>query len=303
MRSHVYCLITIFLFSTIEVVSKWLGGGIHPNAITAWRFLIGGAVILPLAIRQIKAHKTQLGLGSILRIGALGILNVCISMLLLQWSVLYGKASLSAILVALNPLFVSLFAFIILKERLGFATKIGLASGLIGLLLIVLGEQNMLAGYKNLPLGIGLALGAALTFGLYTVLGKSLVARHGNLAVNSLSFVIGSLGLFVISFFLGVDTGIRMSLNNLAVVAYLGLFVTGLAYILFFEALKKLPASTVSMYFFFKPVIASLLAWVLTSERLSIVQIVGIAVVIGSQVMIRTRVFKSPVPPVMAEGA
>jgi drug/metabolite transporter (DMT)-like permease len=279
------------LFSTIEVVSKWLGGGIHPNAITAWRFLIGGAVILPLAIRQIKAHKTQLGLGSILRIGALGILNVCISMLLLQWSVLYGKASLSAILVALNPLFVSLFAFIILKERLGFATKIGLASGLIGLLLIVLGEQNMLVGYKNLPLGIGLALGAALTFGLYTVLGKSLVARHGNLAVNSLSFVIGSLGLFVISFFLGVDTGIRMSLNNLAVVAY------------FFEALKKLPASTVSMYFFFKPVIASLLAWVLTSERLSIVQIVGIAVVIGSQVMIRTRVFKSPVPLVMAEGA
>jgi drug/metabolite transporter (DMT)-like permease len=57
------------------------------------------------------------------------------------------------------------------------------------------------------------------------------------------------------------------------------------------------------MYFFLKPVIASLLAWVLTSERLSMVQIMGIAVVVGSQVMIRTRMFKSPVPPVMAEGA
>jgi len=63
---------------------------------------------------------------------------------------------------------------------------------------------------------------------------------------------------------------------------YLGIFVTGLAYLLFFEALKKIPAATGSMFFFMKPVIASVLAFLLLNEKLSLMQIIGILFVIES---------------------
>ena len=192
MRSHLYCLVAICLFSTIEVGSKALGSGVNPNAIAAWRFLIGGAVILPFALRQMVIRKLQPNISSILKIAALGILNVCISMLLLQWSVFWGKASLSAIIVASNPLFVTVFAWLILREKLGLKHFIGLGLGLIGLILIIAGESDLNATSRDLGTGIALALGAAVTFGLYTVLAKRLLSEFGNPVVNSFSFLSGA---------------------------------------------------------------------------------------------------------------
>lgn len=282
MRSHIYCLVAICLFSTIEVGSKLLGDGVDPNVIAAWRFLIGGLVILPLAVRQMVTRKILINVSSILKIGALGILNVCVSMLLLQWSVYWGKASLSAIIVASNPLFVTVFAWLLLQEKLGMKHYIGLGLGLLGLLLIVGGEADLNAGARDLKLGIGMALGAAVTFGLYTVLAKRLVAEFGNPVVNSFSFLLGSVILFLFNILRGRDMGLNPSLFNILGIAYLGLFVTGLAYILFFESMKVLPAGKAALYFFLKPAISSLLAFVFLREMLAPLQIAGVLAIILS---------------------
>ena len=282
MRSHVYCLIAICLFSTIEVGSKLLGDGINPNAIAAWRFLIGGIVILPLAINQMVTRKIQLNISSILKIAALGVLNVCISMLLLQWSVVWGKASLSAIIVASNPLFVSIFAYLILREKLEAKNFAGLGLGLFGLVLIIAGERGLGSNARDLGLGIGLAAGAAVTFALYTVLAKRLVAEFGNPVVNSYSFLSGAAILFLFNILRGQNMGIEPTTSNIVGMAYLGLFVTGLAYVLFFESMKVLKASTAAMYFFLKPVISSLLALFFLHEMLSPLQMLGVLAIILS---------------------
>ncbi|HRY83474.1 MAG TPA: DMT family transporter [Candidatus Cloacimonadota bacterium] len=282
MRSHLYCLVAICLFSTIEVGSKALGSGVNPNAIAAWRFLIGGAVILPFALRQMVIRKLQLNISSILKIAVLGILNVCISMLLLQWSVFWGKASLSAIIVASNPLFVTVFAWLLLSEKLGLKHLAGLGLGLIGLILIIAGESDLNATSRDLGLGIALALGAAITFGLYTVLAKRLLSEFGNPVVNSFSFLSGAAVLFLVNILRGQSMGIETNLTNMLGITYLGLFVTGLAYILFFESLKNLPAAQASMYFFLKPVVSSLLAYFILSELLSPLQIGGVLAIILS---------------------
>ena len=118
LTSHLYCLLTICLWSTIELAGKLIGEGINPFAITAWRFLIGGLVLAPFAIRQYKRGKTPIKVSSILQLGGLGILNVVCSMLLLQLAIYYGKASLAALIISMNPLFVSLFAALIIKEKM-----------------------------------------------------------------------------------------------------------------------------------------------------------------------------------------
>ncbi|HYE12543.1 MAG TPA: DMT family transporter, partial [Patescibacteria group bacterium] len=68
-------------------------------------------------------------------------------------------------------------------------------------------------------------------------------------------------------------------------VAYLGIFLSGIAYITYMEALKLLSASKGSMVFFLKPVLASTLAVVFLRESLSIKTVAGMLLVLTGIIM------------------
>lgn len=282
-KSNLYSLIAICIWSSLELAGKLLGEGISPFAITAWRFLIGGSVILPFAIIQGTRNKVKLTVGSILTLGALGILNVVVSMLLLQMAIYYGKASLTAVIVSMNPLFVSLFAWLIIKEKLSRNKIFCISMGIIGLGVIVFGEHELAStDFLHLPAGIFFALLASITFGLYTVLTKKAVNRYGNRITNCASFLIGGASLTVINILIGKTMLFEPTTRSLTLILYLGIVITGVAYLFYFEAMKDLSAAGAAKYFFLKPVLASLLAVILLSERLSTLQIVGVVLVIIS---------------------
>jgi drug/metabolite transporter (DMT)-like permease len=279
-KSHLYSLIAICIWSSLELAGKLLGEGISPFAITAWRFLIGGAIIAPFAIVQGTRDKVKLNIGSILTLGALGILNVVVSMLLLQLAIYYGKASLTAVIVSMNPLFVSVFAWLIIKEKLSRYQIYSLILGILGLLVIILGEHEFRGGsFINLPLGVVYAVLAAITFALYTVLTKRAVARFGNRITNSAAFLIGGLCLTALNLVIGKSMAFELSFSNISLMLYLGIVVTGVAYLLYFEAMKALTAAKASIYFFLKPALATLLAYFFLQEQLSMVQVLGIILV------------------------
>lgn len=291
-KSHLLCFLTILIWSTLEVSGKLLSDDVTPYAITAWRFLIGGLLLLPFALKTSSEHEKP-GFKGILHLGFLGFFNVCLSMLILQLSVYYGKASVSAIILSINPLFVAIFAGLILKEKLDKTDVIALIVGILGILVLVLGEVEMDdSKYRNLPLGVVLAITAALTFGLYTVLTKSAVQRYGNIRANAISFLLGSASLFAYNFITGKDALISLSLSNFAVAAYMGLCVTGIAYLLYFEGMKNIGASKASMYFFLKPMFATLLAWLLLKESLHGIQIVAVMLIVLAMLIPRFSSFK-----------
>lgn len=260
-----------------------MGTGIDPYTLTAWRFMIGGAALLPFALTRARSAKPKINISGILNIGALGFLIVCVSMLLLQLSIFYGKASLSAVIVAMNPLFVIVFALLLIKEKPSLMQVLCLVAGVVGLLFIIFYEgETGSAQFINLPLGIAFAVIAALTFGLYTVLTRKAVASYGNLFTNSVSFLIGGALLLVINLALGKPAFFDPSWRNLSLVLYLGLIITGLAYVLYFEGMKELGAATASVYFFLKPALASLLAYLILFERLSLGQLAGMLIIVLS---------------------
>ena len=78
--SYVYLFITIFFFSTLEVTGKFISGEISPFAVTIYRFLLGGLLILPFAISEIKKNKTKLKIRDFIKLSYPGIVNVTISM-------------------------------------------------------------------------------------------------------------------------------------------------------------------------------------------------------------------------------
>lgn len=283
LRSHLYCLITILLWSTIEIVGKLIGDGINPFAITAWRFILGGLVLLPFGLRQAHSDKIRLTYSSILQISALGILNVVCSMLLLQLAIYYGKASLAAIIVSMNPLFVSIFGWLIINEKLTRYNVISLLIGFFGLVAILISEPfKSDVEYSNVTLGILFALLASVTFGLYTILSKKYIQKYGNFTTNSIAFLSGGVTLSTINILIGKPMLFSLGFVEITSLLYLGFLISGFAYVLYFESMRVLTASVASRYFFLKPAIAVFLASIVLKERVEFLQIIGIILVMLS---------------------
>jgi len=99
---------------------------------------------------------------------------------------------------------------------------------------------------------------------------------------NSVSFLSGGFILLLLCFVFDWQPWFSPSLENFAFLAYLGLVITGLAYLLYFEGMKKISASKASGYFFLKPALASLFAFLILREKLSGFQIIGIVFIIIS---------------------
>ena len=102
-KGYLWLALTILFFSTYEIVGSTLAGGMHPLFVCAFRFTLGGIVLLPFA-KLPSDSKDWWGLFF------LGVLNVGLAMGLLQLSLSYTQASVAAILFSTNPLFVGIVA-------------------------------------------------------------------------------------------------------------------------------------------------------------------------------------------------
>jgi drug/metabolite transporter (DMT)-like permease len=271
-KGYILLAITIVIFSTLEVVTSTLKGIINPLQLTFIRFFIGGITLLPLVITK----KEKLTGKDLLFFLGLGLLNIFISMGALQISISLGKASTAAILISSNPIFVMLFSSIILKEKASWDKLVCIILGIGGISLIIFKGNSGGDTLASLLLGVL----ASLTFGLYTVLGKLKSEGISSITMISISSILGSL------FYIPVLIYYRLPIFNipqgtLVKVLYLGVFLSGIAYITYMEALKTLTASKGAMVFFLKPVLASALAVIFLGEALSAKTIVGMLLVLA----------------------
>ncbi|MDF2890244.1 MAG: putative rane protein [Clostridia bacterium] len=271
-KGYILLAITIVIFSTLEVVTSTLKGIIHPLQLTFVRFFIGGFTLLPFVI----AKREKLDKKDWLFFLGLGLLNIFISMGALQLSISLGKASTAAILISSNPIFVMLFSAVILKEKATFDKIACIVLGMVGISLII--YKGNTGG--DTAVSLILALLASFTFGLYTVLGKLKSEGVSSISMISISSILGSL------FYIPVLLYYKLPLfyipqTSILKVAYLGVFLSGIAYITYMEALKLLSASKGSMVFFLKPVLASTLAVIFLGESLSLKTAAGMLLVLA----------------------
>jgi drug/metabolite transporter (DMT)-like permease len=272
----IFLVITIMLFSTFEVTSKYLAPYMEPTQITFTRFLVGGLVLLPLTMIRMKRKHVHPELKDIMSWIVLGFINVVVSMGLIQLGLVYANASVSAALFSINPLFVLVFARFLLHERITGNKILALILGIAGIIILSLDSIR----HKTATLGgLLLILGAAVCFALYTVLGKKLI--HGqtdSLIITTFSFLAGSLFMIPLEGVLGVPL-----FPNIAPVIpqflYMAVAVTGIAYVLYFEGLSRLEAGAGTMLYFAKPALASVIAVMLLGESISFSLILGIAVI------------------------
>ena len=249
-KGLLYALITAVVFTTLEPVSKLIAEAVNPYSITLWRFLIGSLMLLPFAIRKIKKDNIQIGIKDIGILTLLGTLCICFSMVMLQLAVKKADApSLIAIIFSANSVSTIIFAILILKEKMTKQKLIAIILCTIGVLICA----DFSSG-SNLS-SVLMAVVAALSFSLYSVLSKKFMKKISGIIQTSISFLMGSIVLLVILLVLGVDIMPSVTTQNISVLIYLGVVVTGIGYWAYFKAMEKGGAMTASFAFFIKPIL------------------------------------------------
>lgn len=190
---YLYIVLCAVIFSTMEVMLKTVHGVFAPMQITCLRFLIGGLLLVPFALRSMKKKGAAFTRADAGFFALTGFLCVAFSMVLYQMAVTYTKASVVAIIFSCNPIFVTVLAYLLLHEQIRRNHIVALALELLAVFIII---DPLHASLD--PTGALLAIASALVFSFYSVVSKKRTPRFGGIAVTCFSFLFGSTELLVI---------------------------------------------------------------------------------------------------------
>lgn len=301
-KGYVYIILAAIVFSTMEIAGKIVSKQINPFELNFLRFLIGALMLLPFAIKDLKKREVKISKNDLLYFIVTGFLCVIVSMSFFQLAIVYTKASTVAIVFSTNPVFTIPFAYFILKEKINKRTIISLFVSLLGIVCI-LNPFNMNSDVK----GIILSIFAALTFSLYSVIGKTRSAKYGSTALNCFTFFLGDIIMLIfiimsnipmiiklnkqhgLSLFSNIPIVYGVNSSNILVLIYLGVVVTGLGYLLYFFAMDETSASTASIVFFIKPALAPILSLIILKESISFNILLGIMFILAGSYIIFTN--------------
>lgn len=303
-----FILAAAVIFSSMEVSVKVTGGAFNSIQLNFLRFLIGGAVLFPMARRQLKENHYRLQKKDIAIFALTGFTCVIISMTLYILSVSFVSATVAAILFSCNTFFSIVFAGIFLKENVPRPVLVALLICVVGVIAII----NPFHFTGSLA-GIVIGLGSAITFGLHGVLGKKLTggkAISGNV-LTCFSFLFGGAELGVLMGFTHVpviadalDTpafkvfsripyfsGIRVS--NIFMLLVISVMVTGAGFACYFIAIDTTSVTMASLVFFIKPVLSPIIAFIVLGDVAPAHVILGIVfIVIGSVIIFASNMLQ-----------
>src|SRR5262249_48084298 len=145
--------------------------------------------------------------------------------------------------------------------------------GVIGVGFVV---ESRIAGGIDHSTGIAFTIAALLSLVVGTILFKKFAPSHGHWIGNGVQNL--SAGVATLPFALTLENvgDIVPSGRLLAAIAYLAIFVSVLAYLLWFHMLTVSGATAASSYHFIMPPLGLLFGWLLLGEHVALTDLIGI---------------------------
>jgi drug/metabolite transporter (DMT)-like permease len=193
-------------------------------------------------------------------------------------------ASMNAVLVSNNVVFIALLAALILKEHVGPLRIVGIFLAICGVVLVTFNKGFSIGdGTSSIDLlGCSYSLLAALSAALYSVIGKRVLVSNDPLIVAALAIFSGAVLLTILTATtVGFSEIFLAGWSTVLIMVFLGLTMIGIAYPLWFVCLKRFPASQISIYIYLTPVFAVVLSLIILHERFSWLFWVGGVFILG----------------------
>ena len=204
----------------------------------------------------------------------------------------YIPSSMTALLVATEPLFVVMLSWLWLgNARPNWKVASGLIVGFIGVFILISGKGPGSAGVGGYQqwFGYGAVIIGALSWATGSIYGLKASTPKSSLLTAGMQMLAGSASLFLVGLIRGEHMTFdpaAVSSNSIFALFYLIVFGSLMGFTAYSWLLKNAQPAMVATYAYVNPVIAVVLGWSIAGESLTAQMLIGAFVIVASVILI-----------------
>ncbi|VVO42824.1 DMT family transporter [Pseudomonas fluorescens] len=266
------------------VAGRFLADSLNPLLAASLRFLLASlALLLFMAVARIplaRPNRKQW-----LQLMVLGFFGIFFYNLCFFYGLQYINASRASLIVALNPAVIALASWLLFQERLSRVKLFGIGICLAGAgLVIVSRNQQVFNGAAGAWIGDVLIFGCVLGWGIYSLYSRDLNHSLGPLQTVTYSILVGTVMLWATSAVRGelrVEALAALDFGQFFSLLYLGVLGSALAYIWYYDGIRKIGATRSGVFIALNPLTAVILGALLLGEHMTLPMYLGGGLILG----------------------
>ena len=289
-RSHTYTIQLVLAFAATYIIwgSTYLAiryavATIPPLVTAGVRHSIAGTILFAWAYaRGFRPTRAHWIFGVV--VGALFFL---IGHGSLHWAEQYVGSGLAALLIATEPMFILVLAWLMGQQKISRLSALGLGLGVIGVATLTGAELSL---KSSSLLGLLAVLVGSFSWSAGVVISPKLKLPSDAVARTALPTICGAAMLLVAAALTGefhATHWASISVKSILGLAYLIVFGSVIAFTAYTWLLQQCSPALVATHTYANPVVAVFLGWLLASEPLTLRVVLASAVILGAIVLIR----------------
>jgi len=272
-------LAAVIFWGTSFIATKAALDELIPTEIIIIRLILGSLFLLVIAL----ATKRNLFIGLKGYLGIFILAFVAVFHLWIQVTGLqYTTASNTGWIIGTAPVFMAFIGFLFFKENFTSIKITGIIIAFTGLILLISkGDLSNIDLISNK--GDFLILASAFTWSIYSAVNKKIALDYPPLIVTLFLFIM--MELILMPFIMNgeiIFSVLSLSVIGWISVIFLGIFCSGMAYVLWAQSLIEMESVKVGAFLYFEPFVTVFAAWLLLNEKITFLIILsGLIITLG----------------------
>jgi len=279
-------LVAVAVWGFSFIATKQLLTDIKPLVVILLRQIVACFFLIIFAVKTGKNFRVgKSDLIGIILLSLIATIHLSIQITGLQ----YTTASNTGWIIGITPVFMALLGLIFFKEKLSGIQIAGILVSFCGLVLLV-SKGNLSSVDFISNKGDFLILASSFTWAVYSLVGKKVTLNFS--PMMTILFLFALMSLFVSPFALtpeNIESIRHLSITSLFSILFLGLFCSGIAYVLWAQAMSEMPASRVGAFLYIEPFVTSFGAWILLHERVTVLTMMSGLIIVGGVILVNRK--------------
>ena len=272
-KNYLQILLTSSLWGSSFLMMKYALEELNAYNISFYRILIG-----MLFINLLNFKKSNFPIRKHFQLALVGLLWMSFPFYLFAKAEETITSSLAGLINGSTPIFISLIAVLVFKDKILKKQIIYLITGFIGIYFVLFGFSN---AFEDLNLGALLALLASISYGFAANIVQSLIKEYGSLQTLKIALRYAT----VISFILLIlNSSFTLPTYEISLfpMLLLGIGSSGIAFLSFYNLIDDVGAIAGSITVYIIPIFSMIFGYIFLNETTQIIQLIGIVTVIMS---------------------
>jgi drug/metabolite transporter (DMT)-like permease len=194
----------------------------------------------------------------------------------------FTSASNTGWIIGTSPVFMAILGFFVFSEQFTLLKITGIVIAFFGLMMLISKGEFLSIDFISNK-GDFLILASAFTWSVYSMVNKKITISYPPLMTILFQFIM--MAIILVPF--NINKSVLNAISNLNIevwiaLLFLGLFCSGIAYVLWAQSLKEMESARVGAFLYFEPFVTVIAAWCILNENIALLTIAsGIMITFG----------------------